>query len=262
MLANPLDKAFPNSDFDGNVHPPTQPPRPPPTSEPPVTYLLTSIYHFLAKAPAYPCQSISQLERNHGAEDFLLALKSFLQHNNNLMLDYQDHFDIFKQVVIVSSGTPNTGCDFHWYHICAVHAIVSPPSSQKHDFSPHFDMELVTSHTAGAAGNTNTVLQGLFLGLMNNWLVWKFNIYNRSTSSPSVDPIHAAGLIWLLWSPTYIHWVVHPTAPIGFIGRNVSGVLVNTFVALSHRDYLCWPIYITMSFDIENRLQSWGIHGQ
>ncbi|KAG1796666.1 uncharacterized protein HD556DRAFT_1431276 [Suillus plorans] len=67
------------------------------------------IVHVLAKTPPHPRQSVQHLETIHGTINFLPAFKSFLQKHfphNHIMPSYQDHFDVFRQVVIILPPDP------------------------------------------------------------------------------------------------------------------------------------------------------------
>ncbi|KAG1721121.1 uncharacterized protein EDB91DRAFT_1256641 [Suillus paluster] len=62
--------------------------------------------HILAKIPSHPHQSVQNLVHAHGATDFLPALQSFLDTNlpnNTIVPGVHDRFDIYSQVVIVTT---------------------------------------------------------------------------------------------------------------------------------------------------------------
>jgi hypothetical protein len=65
--------------------------------------------HFLTKMPVYPQCSVQHLVTAHGASMFLPALKLFL-HNHMphaiITPGLQDHFDVFRQVVITAPPNP------------------------------------------------------------------------------------------------------------------------------------------------------------
>ncbi|KAG1800491.1 hypothetical protein EV424DRAFT_1474849 [Suillus variegatus] len=70
---------------------------------------MAPMVHSLAKKPAHPWQSIQHLVTAHGATMFLQAFKSFLQKyipHNKIVPGPQDHFDVFRQVVIVAPSNP------------------------------------------------------------------------------------------------------------------------------------------------------------
>ncbi|OJA13910.1 hypothetical protein AZE42_13581 [Rhizopogon vesiculosus] len=68
------------------------------------------VVHILAKTPAYPWQSVQHVITAHGATMFLPALRLFLREHmphNNIVPGSQDHFDIFRQVIIVAPPDPH-----------------------------------------------------------------------------------------------------------------------------------------------------------
>ncbi|KAG1781874.1 hypothetical protein EV702DRAFT_1184927 [Suillus placidus] len=67
------------------------------------------VVRVLAKTPAHPRQSVQHLITAHGTTMFLPALKSFLHEHmprNNIVPGPHDHFDVYRQVVIVTLPDP------------------------------------------------------------------------------------------------------------------------------------------------------------
>ncbi|KAG2116973.1 hypothetical protein DEU56DRAFT_874125 [Suillus clintonianus] len=80
------------------------------------------VTHILAKAPAYPHQTIEKLATAHGAVDFLPALQTFLHKNlphTTIVPGVQDWFDVYRQVVIVSPPDRRVGEGPKQWHIRA-----------------------------------------------------------------------------------------------------------------------------------------------
>ncbi|KAG0693151.1 hypothetical protein DFH29DRAFT_992427 [Suillus ampliporus] len=98
------------------------------------------VVHILAKTPAYPRRSIQHLITAHGASMFLPAFKLFLREHmphNNIIPSPQDHFDVFRQVVIIAPP------DSRW----CVRATpeVCPGRGRKPGSPAKFDMALMSN---------------------------------------------------------------------------------------------------------------------
>jgi hypothetical protein len=102
--------------------------------------------HVLAKAPAYPRQTVEHLEHIHGAVDFIPALNTFLKKylpRNKVIPGHQDRFDVFKQVVVNAPVVPQVGESPRRWRIRATPAVAAPASGRKPGKAGHFDMVLV-----------------------------------------------------------------------------------------------------------------------
>jgi len=105
------------------------------------------IVHVLAKTPAHPRQSVQHLITAHGATMFLPALKSFLHKHmpcNNIVPGLHDHFDVYRQVVIVTPPDPCISDSPKWWRIRATPE-VQPGPGQKPGSPARFDMALISN---------------------------------------------------------------------------------------------------------------------
>ncbi|KAG2356385.1 hypothetical protein BDR07DRAFT_1300717 [Suillus spraguei] len=99
----------------------------------------------LAKTPAHSHQSAQKIVTAHGATDFLPALQHFLHKNlPNCMLvpDLQDHFDVYRQVVIVVPPELRISDAPTWRCIRAMPERLA--SGQKPSCPAHFDIALIS----------------------------------------------------------------------------------------------------------------------
>ncbi|KAG2138250.1 hypothetical protein BD769DRAFT_1351318 [Suillus cothurnatus] len=88
----------------------------------------------LAKTPPHPQQSVQHLETIHGTINFLPAFKSFLQKHfphNRIMPSYQDHFDVFRQLVIILPPDPRVSESPKCLWVRATPEVLPSPSGQK-----------------------------------------------------------------------------------------------------------------------------------
>ncbi|KAG1718287.1 hypothetical protein EDB19DRAFT_1899407 [Suillus lakei] len=117
------------------------------------------VTHILAKAPAYPHQTVEKLATAHGAVDFLPTLQTFL-HNNlphtTIVPGVQDRFDVYRQVVIVSPPDRRVGEGPKQWHVRARPEVVA--SGRKPVCAARFDMALISdeprsSHLCTLDGN-------------------------------------------------------------------------------------------------------------
>ncbi|KAG2043552.1 hypothetical protein BDR03DRAFT_851460, partial [Suillus americanus] len=107
------------------------------------------LVHSLAKNPAHPRQSIQHLVTAHGATMFLQAFKSFLQKHiphNKIVPGPQDHFDVFRQVVIVALSNPQVNDSPKRWHIQATPE-VRPSPGRKPEAPAQFDIALISDVT-------------------------------------------------------------------------------------------------------------------
>ncbi|KAG2150669.1 uncharacterized protein EDB93DRAFT_1083873 [Suillus bovinus] len=103
--------------------------------------------HFLAKTPAYPQCLVQHLITAHGASMFLPALKLFL-HNHMphtiITPGLQDHFDIFRQVVITAPPNPLISESPRQWRVRATPEVL-PGCGRKPGSSTKFDMALTSN---------------------------------------------------------------------------------------------------------------------
>ncbi|KAG1804410.1 uncharacterized protein BJ212DRAFT_1449765 [Suillus subaureus] len=103
------------------------------------------VTHILAKALAYPHQTVEKLATAHGAVDFLPTLQTFL-HNNllhtTIVPGVQDWFDIYCQVVIVLLPDRWVGEGPKQWHVRARPEVVV--SGHKPVCTAQFDMALIS----------------------------------------------------------------------------------------------------------------------
>ncbi|KAG1775840.1 hypothetical protein EV702DRAFT_972335, partial [Suillus placidus] len=101
--------------------------------------------HTLAKAPAHPHQTVEKIVTAHGATDFLPALQSFLRKNLphiNIIPGIQDHFDVYRQVVIEAPPDRQVGDTPKRWHVRARPEVVA--SGRKPGCPARFDMALIS----------------------------------------------------------------------------------------------------------------------
>ncbi|KAG0692558.1 hypothetical protein DFH29DRAFT_1084661 [Suillus ampliporus] len=104
------------------------------------------VVHVLPKTPAHPRQSVDHLITAHGATMFLPALKSFLHEHmprNNIVPGPHDHFDIYRQVVIVAPPDPHASDSPKRWRIRATPE-VQPGAGRKPGSPARFDMALIS----------------------------------------------------------------------------------------------------------------------
>ncbi|KAG2079660.1 hypothetical protein BD769DRAFT_1561389 [Suillus cothurnatus] len=112
------------------------------------------IVHVLAKTPPHPRQSVQHLETIHGAIDFLPAFKSFLQKHfphNHIVPGYQDHFDVFRQLVIILPPDPRVSESPKCLRVRATPEVLPSPSGWKPGSPARFDMALISSNGVQAS---------------------------------------------------------------------------------------------------------------
>ncbi|KAG2112917.1 hypothetical protein BD769DRAFT_1364286 [Suillus cothurnatus] len=117
------------------------------------------IVHVLAKTPAHPRQSVQHLITAHGATMFLPALKSFLHKHmprNNIVPGLHDHFDVYRQVVVVTPPDPRVSDSPKRWRIRATPE-VQPGPGRKPGSPARFDMALI-SDGLNVTTEMNTVL--------------------------------------------------------------------------------------------------------
>ncbi|KAG2118402.1 Zn-finger domain-containing protein [Suillus clintonianus] len=104
------------------------------------------VVRVLAKTPPHPRRSVQQLITAHGAVSFLPALKLFLHKHmphTSIVPGPQDHFDVFRQVVIVAPPDPWVDESPQRWRIRASPEI--PPGPGRKPGSPaRFDMALTS----------------------------------------------------------------------------------------------------------------------
>ncbi|KAG1779091.1 hypothetical protein EV702DRAFT_1178629 [Suillus placidus] len=104
-----------------------------------------ALSHTLAKAPAHPHQTVEKIVTAHGATDFLPALQSFLCKNLphiNIIPGIQDHFDVYRQVVIEAPPDRRVGDTPKRWHVRARPEVVA--SGRKPGCPARFDMALIS----------------------------------------------------------------------------------------------------------------------
>ncbi|KAG1767064.1 Zn-finger domain-containing protein [Suillus placidus] len=104
------------------------------------------VVRVLAKTPAHPRQSVQHLITAHGATMFLPALKSFLHEHmpcNNIVPGPHDHFDVYRQVVIVTPPDPRVSDSPKRWRIRATPE-VQPGPGRKPGSPTRFDMALIS----------------------------------------------------------------------------------------------------------------------
>ncbi|KAG1869961.1 hypothetical protein F4604DRAFT_1881323 [Suillus subluteus] len=110
--------------------------------------LVTSkeVTHILAKAPVHPHQSVEKIVTAHGATDFLPALQTFLQKNlpqtTGVVPGVHDHFDIYRQAVIVAPPDRRVGDAPKRWHVRARPEVVA--SGRRSSCPGCFDMALIS----------------------------------------------------------------------------------------------------------------------
>ncbi|KAG1837057.1 hypothetical protein F4604DRAFT_1942604 [Suillus subluteus] len=110
--------------------------------------LVTSkeVTHILAKAPVHPHQSVEKIVTAHGATDFLPALQTFLQKNlpqtTGVVPGVHDHFDVYRQAVIVAPPDRRVGDAPKRWHVRARPEVVA--SGRRSGCPGHFDMALIS----------------------------------------------------------------------------------------------------------------------
>ncbi|KAG1841961.1 hypothetical protein F4604DRAFT_1597759 [Suillus subluteus] len=110
--------------------------------------LVTSkeVTHILAKAPAHPHQSVEKIVTAHGATDFLPALQTFLQKNlpqtTGVVPGVHDHFDVYRQAVIVAPPDRRVGDAPKRWHVRARPEVVA--SGRRSGCPGRFDMALIS----------------------------------------------------------------------------------------------------------------------
>jgi hypothetical protein len=112
------------------------------------------IVHVLVKTPPHPRQSVQHLETIHGTINFLPAFKSFLQKHfphNRIMPGYQDHFDVFQQLVIILPPDPHVSESPKRLRVRAMPEVLPSPSGQKPGSPARFDMALISSNGVQAS---------------------------------------------------------------------------------------------------------------
>ncbi|KAG0704055.1 hypothetical protein DFH29DRAFT_849443 [Suillus ampliporus] len=105
------------------------------------------VVHILAKTPAYPRRSIQHLITAHGASMFLPAFKLFLREHmphNNIIPSPQDHFDVFRQVVIIAPPDPRVSESPRQWRVRATPE-VCPGRGRKPGSPAKFDMALMSN---------------------------------------------------------------------------------------------------------------------
>ncbi|KAG1764172.1 hypothetical protein EV702DRAFT_1189751 [Suillus placidus] len=136
--------------------------------------------HTLAKAPAHPHQTVEKIVTAHGATDFLPALQSFLRKNLphiNIIPGIQDHFDVYRQVVIEAPPDRRVGDTPKRWHVRARPEVVA--SGRKPGCPARFDMALISdgprsSHLHTLDGVRVAQVRAIFT------LPRQFGIYSRA----------------------------------------------------------------------------------
>ncbi|KAG2152586.1 uncharacterized protein EDB93DRAFT_1239922 [Suillus bovinus] len=196
-----------------------------PAKAPPV--IGQCVLHVLAKAPAHPRTSVQQLITAHGAVSFLPALKLFLHKHmpkNRIVPGPQDHFDIFRQVVIVAPLDPRVGESPRRWRIRATPE-VSPGPGRKPGSPAKFNMALINN---GARTTNLQTLDGAQVAQVRVifTLPRQFGTYSRALAyiewfMPFREPDPFSGLLQV--SPViHVDKILHPCHLIPRMGQSIN----------------------------------------